>query len=257
MHTWTWQTWQGKPYLTCDLLDRWSHGFFTSQFAPAQPAELVPVLDAGAQAFRTKQVHGNIVLDPDAILALSSDDQFAQADGCYSSAPQQAMWTCTADCTPALIGDVRTGQVAAVHAGWRGTAQRIVPVAVEKMQAQGSSLADLRVALGPAIDGEVYQVGKDVAAETGSSVLGDAFDSPTALLEHLQALTPPAVLPDDEPACVRLDVRQVNRLQLLDMGFAESQVAIAPHCTYQEPERFFSYRRTGEKNVQWSGIVSR
>ncbi|MEM6715611.1 MAG: laccase domain-containing protein, partial [Cyanobacteria bacterium P01_C01_bin.147] len=34
------------------------------------------------------------------------------------------------------------------------------------------------------------------------------------------------------------------------------QLATAPHCTFQEPERFFSYRRTREKKVQWSGIVS-
>ncbi|MEO1591415.1 MAG: peptidoglycan editing factor PgeF, partial [Cyanobacteria bacterium J06632_22] len=240
MQNWTWQDWQGSPYLTCDLMNRWPHGFFTRHFAPARPPELVQVLAAEATAFRTQQVHGNVVLDPDAIATLSTDDQFAQADGCYSTAPQQAMWTCTADCTPALIGDVRTGHVAAVHAGWRGTAQRIIPVAIEKMQAQSSRLADLRVALGPAIDGAVYQVGSDVAAETGRSVFADQFDDHTALLDHLQTLQPPAVLADDEPERVRLDVRQVNRLQLLHLGVNEAHIAIAPHCTYQEPEQFFS-----------------
>jgi copper oxidase (laccase) domain-containing protein len=49
----------------------------------------------------------------------------------------------------------------------------------------------------------------------------------------------------------------VNHWQLMGLGLAPEQIAIAPHCTFQEPQRFFSYRRTGEKLVQWSGIVSR
>ncbi|PSN79984.1 laccase, partial [filamentous cyanobacterium CCP4] len=65
------------------------------------------------------------------------------------------------------------------------------------------------------------------------------------------------LLADDAPGKVRLDVRQANARQLEQLGIGRDQVAIAPHCTFQEPDRFFSYRRTGEKQVQWSGIVSR
>jgi hypothetical protein len=64
-------------------------------------------------------------------------------------------------------------------------------------------------------------------------------------------------LPDPEPGKLRLDVGRVNHWQLMGLGLAPEQIAIAPHCTFQEPQRFFSYRRTGEKLVQWSGIVSR
>jgi copper oxidase (laccase) domain-containing protein len=46
-------------------------------------------------------------------------------------------------------------------------------------------------------------------------------------------------------------------LQLLHLGLSPEQVAIAPYCTYQTPEHFFSYRRERLKQVQWSGIVSR
>jgi len=49
----------------------------------------------------------------------------------------------------------------------------------------------------------------------------------------------------------------VNALQLEQLGVSSEQVAIAPHCTYQEPEHFFSYRRDKLKKVQWSGIVSK
>jgi copper oxidase (laccase) domain-containing protein len=41
------------------------------------------------------------------------------------------------------------------------------------------------------------------------------------------------------------------------LGIDSEQIAIAPHCTYQEAEHFFSYRRDQLKKVQWSGIVSK
>jgi copper oxidase (laccase) domain-containing protein len=64
------------------------------------------------------------------------------------------------------------------------------------------------------------------------------------------------LLEDSEPGKVRLDVRRVNALQLEQVGLSADQVAIAPYCTYQEADYFFSYRRSQEKKAQWSGIVS-
>jgi polyphenol oxidase len=52
-------------------------------------------------------------------------------------------------------------------------------------------------------------------------------------------------------------VRQVNALQLQQLGLSVEQISIAPHCTFQEPDHFFSYRREKLKKVQWSGIISR
>jgi polyphenol oxidase len=51
-------------------------------------------------------------------------------------------------------------------------------------------------------------------------------------------------------------VRKVNAMQLEQLGIEPDQVAIAPYCTYQNPDLFFSYRRQPQKKVQWSGIVS-
>jgi copper oxidase (laccase) domain-containing protein len=63
-------------------------------------------------------------------------------------------------------------------------------------------------------------------------------------------------LDDELPGKVRLDVPRVNQLQLEQLGINPEHIAIAPYCTYQQSDLFFSYRRTGEKKVQWSGIVS-
>ncbi|MGG6241089.1 peptidoglycan editing factor PgeF [Nodosilinea sp. AN01ver1] len=264
MADWQWQTWQGQDFLTCDLLQPWPHGFFTRQFWPQTPETLTASLAANAAVQRVKQVHGNRVLTP-ADLAAAVEGARAEADGLISvgaaspteNRARQALWVCSADCSPVLIGDRATGQVAAVHAGWRGTAQAIVPVAIGKLQAQGIRLEDLVVAIGPAIAGEVYQVSVDVAAAVGRTLVSDAAGSDEAVVRALLQADHSPLRADDTPGKVRLDVRQANARQLEQLGLGRDQVAIAPHCTFQEPDRFFSYRRTGEKQVQWSGIVSR
>jgi YfiH family protein len=270
MTHWHWQTWQDRPYITCHLLQDFSHGFFTQQFAPTPPETLVNVLHDRAAVYRLKQVHGNTVLTPSEVQQFQEEIAAVQpseepeakmrpeADGLLTDGAEQAIWVCTADCVPALVGDVATGQVAAVHAGWRGTALKILPEAIARLQSQGSQLENLRVALGPAIAGEVYQVSTTVAVEVGSTILPDLSQAaePDTVLGTLKQLPNSPVLEDPQPGRARLDVRRVNTLQLEQLGFHPEQIAIAPYCTYQNPEQFFSYRRDRQKNVQWSGIVS-
>ncbi|MGD1938051.1 MAG: peptidoglycan editing factor PgeF [Cyanophyceae cyanobacterium] len=246
---WTWISWEGLDYLTCDLLSPWCHGFFTRKFLPKAPAELTAALGKNATVLRVKQVHGDRILTPTEIAnaAPAPESIYPPADGVLAEDVNQGAWVCTADCTPALIGDLTTGMVSAVHAGWRGTAQKIVPKAIERLIDQGAKLETLRVALGPAISGAVYQVNQEVADQLVATLKG----SP----DQRAGLTP--VQPDPEPGKARLDVRHVNLLQLLALGLEPEQLAIAPHCTHSEPDRFFSYRRDGTKTVQWSGIVSK
>jgi polyphenol oxidase len=268
MHTWSWQDWNGSSYLTCDLLNQWPHGFFTRQTWPQSPESLVLSISPKAKPLRVKQVHGNVVLSADAVLSFLSQQTgseevvWPEADGLCSTNTHQAVWACSADCTPVLIADSRTGQVAAIHAGWRGTAARIVPNAVKHLQENGSEIADLRVAMGPAIAGEVYQVSAQVAAQVGQSLfspenprLPEPAD-PEQTVAQLMGLPQPPILTDEKEGHLRLDVRRINALQLEQLGFQPEQIAVAPHCTYQDPERFFSYRRDSRKQVQWSGIVS-
>jgi YfiH family protein len=288
MHTWHWHTWQAHTYLTCTLLKDWQHGFFTQQFSPRSPFELVEILHPAAEVYRVKQVHGNTVLsssevaqsvthlsaDLDAYPMKESDRlAFPDADGLFTEAGHQAVWVCTADCTPVLIADEETGQVAAIHAGWRGTALGIVQKTVARMLAQGSQIRHLRVAMGPAIAGEVYQVSTTVAAQVGASIVRQpagmapaaasdleqlrAIDAPEEILDALRQIPDSPLFPDPAPGKARLDVRRVNALQLEQIGIAPEQIAIAPYCTYQTPDLFFSYRRQPQKKVQWSGIVSK
>ena len=257
MHTWHWQTWNQLPYLTSSLLAPWKHGFFTQQFAPRSPFEITEALYPFAQTYRAKQVHGNVVLAPSEMPNPLTNENLPDADGVISEQASQAVWVCSADCTPVLIADVKTGQVSAVHAGWRGTALKIVPGAIARLCQQGSQIQDLRVALGPAIAGEVYQVSTQVAVEVGATVIDlDSERSLDANVERLLELPNSPVLSDSTVGRVRLDVRRVNALQLERLGLIEEQIAIVPHCTYQDSLNFFSYRREKLKKAQWSGIVS-
>jgi polyphenol oxidase len=257
---WQWQTRSGLPYLTCDLLADWQHGFFTRQFAPREPHELTPMLAATASTHRLKQIHGKIVLNPSEIAngaEVEVETGNALGDGVLTEQASQAVWVASADCNPILIANRHTGNVAAVHAGWRGTSLGIVGVAVERLLAQGGSLTDISVAIGPAIDGKVYQVttqtGLEVCASTAPKSLSGDLDTDIA---SLLAMPNSPLLPDEQAGRVRLDVRRVNQLQLEGLGVDPDRISIAPHCTFQEPEYFFSYRREKLKKIQWSGIVS-
>ena len=251
----TWQ-WQRTPdfFLQCRLLREFPHGFFTRHFANCALSDLTEILAPEAITYRSKQVHGNRIVTPSEMAKEAISH--VPADGLLSDGEQQALWVASADCTPALIADVKTRQVAAVHAGWRGTAQSILPSAIARFLANGSQLSHLRVALGPAISGEVYQVAEEVASQVGATLFPEEANlPPEVILEQLWEFPSSPLFPDHEPGKVRLDVRQVNRLQLEQIGLHPEQIAVAPHCTYQQAEHFFSYRRHQEKAVQWSGIV--
>ncbi len=240
--------------LTCDLLADWSHGFFTRSHAPQLPTDLHRHLATSGKAYRAKQVHGNRLIHANEIEA-NPDMPLPEADGVWATRDlnhqdhqaNHSVWVCTADCVPVLIGDRISGSVAAVHAGWRGTASGIVTKAIATLCDRGSELTDLRVALGPAISGQVYQVSQDVAQQVIATIA-----------------KPVGLHPDDHPERVKLDLRQVQVQQLQELGMELENIAIAPYCTLQSEEIFFSYRRyfLNDANpqprvsqVQWSGIA--
>ena len=259
---WQWQEVEGSSYLTCNLLLDWQHGFFTKEFYPLTPENLTSILRPKTKAYRVKQVHGNAVLTTQEIdIAVEDKEQrsnfFCDGDGLISSKGQESVWAASADCTPILIGDRQTGRVCAIHAGWRGTSLSIVKKAIARFTEFGSQLEDLRIAIGPAISGEIYQVDELVAAKVGRTITANACDRNDAeILDKLRLLPNSPLSNDKLPSKIRLNVPRVNQIQLEQLGINPDHIAIAPFCTYQQSDTFFSYRRTGEKKVQWSGITN-
>ncbi len=247
---WQWQDCDNFPFLTCKLLANWQHGFFTKHFQGQPPNDLVKCLNPSAKVFQVKQIHSNLIFPTNEV-----ESSVTEGDGIIACQSLESVWCASADCTPVLIADSYTGKVVAIHSGWRGTAAEIVPKAIAILQQQGANLDNLLFALGPAIDGKVYQVGIDVAVSVLKTIVKDTSSDEEILKQGFEFETQP-IIDDPEPEKVRLDVTKVISLQIQKLGISVNQIAIAPYCTYQDEDYFFSYRRTKARNIQWSGIVS-
>jgi len=157
------------------------------------------------------------------------DDEYC--DALVSNTPRILLAVKTADCVPVLIGDPKTGAFAAVHAGWRGTSASIIRRAIERLQTEYSATpTDFRAAIGPAANACCYEVGSDVI-----SVFKERFPES----EHL--FTPTRY------GHARIDLHRANRDQLISAGLSPDRIHIAPLCTMDRNDLFFSYRR--EKNL--------
>ncbi len=258
---WQWQTVEENTYLTCNLLSDWRHGFFTAGFYPQTPEDLTSILQSKTEAYRVKQVHGNVVLTTQeitkAIKKQNLTNSFPDADGVISDRPNQSVWVASTDCTPILIGDRISGKVCAIHAGWRGTSLKIVAKAIAHFLESGSKKENLRVAIGPGISGKMYQVDNRVAIKVVQTIFPDVIGrSESEILQELKQVPNSPILDDELPGKVRLNVSRVNQIQLEQLNINPQNIAIAKDfCTYQQSDLLFSYRRTGEKKVQWSGIT--
>jgi YfiH family protein len=143
----------------------------------------------------------------------------------------------TADCLPILIGDTRSGAMAAIHAGWRGTAGRITERTVaDLMLGQGVNPRDCIAALGPAACAECYEVGDDVI---------DRYKKEFRYWRDL-------FINFKENGKAHLDIRAANVRQLGFCGFSEDRIHVADYCTMHQNELFFSYRR--ERTAQPGGV---
>lgn len=125
-------------------------------------------------------------------------------DGHVTTVPGTALAVTIADCTPVLIGHPR-GAVAALHAGWRGTAARILDVGLDLLESLGFPAAECEVYLGPAICGQCYEVGPEVLeAVTGTAATAKGYLDVRAVLAEQATARNVARLTTD-PACTRCD----------------------------------------------------
>ena len=146
-----------------------------------------------------------------------------QGDGLISNTPGVWLSVRTADCIPILLVDPRRRAVAAVHAGWRGAAERIVVEAVNQMARRFSSVPeDMAAAIGPGICGRCYTVGPEVA-------------------ERFRPWFPER---DDLDRQTSIDLGEANRRQLVEAGLAPERIVAGAPCTFSGAEEFHSYRRT-------------
>jgi len=148
-------------------------------------------------------------------------------DALVSRTPRILLAVKTADCVPILLGDAKTGAFAAVHAGWRGTSSSILLRAIEQLQNEyGTRPEDLRAAIGPAANSCCYEVGDEVIR-----LFKERFPESDYLF------TP------TREGRARIDLHAANRDQLISAAVSPDRVHLAPLCTMDRTDLFFSYRR--------------
>lgn len=158
-----------------------------------------------------------------AVVATDADLR-AQADALVTAEPGLAVGVLTADCAPVLMSDAGAGVVGAAHAGWRGALGGVVEAALREMVRLGARPERIIAAVGPCIGPRAYEVGPEFEARL---LRGD----PTA-----------APFFDHEGVRPRFDLPGYVLARLDRAGIRGA--AWTGHCTYAEPERFFSYRRS-------------
>ncbi len=172
-----------------------------------------------------QQIHSAEVL-----VAGDRPGRAGEGDALITSQPDVTVSVRTADCYPILLVDPEVRAVAVVHAGWRGTAGRIVARTLDRMRVEfGTDARQVFAAIGPGIGECCYEVGEEVAAQFGRTAAG------------------------------KLDLAAENRKQLLSAGVAESRIELLSHCTRCDADRFHSYRRDGEqagRMISFIGIIA-
>lgn len=153
-------------------------------------------------------------------------DADERADALVSNLENILLGVKTADCVPVLIGDRATAAFSAIHAGWRGTVQSIVNKAVTSLSEEFSSKpTDLVCAIGPAAGCKLYEVGQDVMVTFAQNFPnGGKYFTET------------------RPGHAMVDLRSANRDQLISAGVRSENIFIAPFCTMERVDLFFSYR---------------
>lgn len=189
---------------------------------------------------RIKQIHGDkSVLSNDPAM-----DYKVEADGHYTNSLRTALCISTADCMPVLIYDPKTDYVAAIHAGWRGIANRIVPKTLEQLQNLGGSPENMQVILGPHIQMNSFEVSHAIRDQILSSIgfSPDQQESPY----HKNLNTEKALV----------DLNQIMKTQLQECGVVFDNLNNLHLDTFSDL-RFHSYRRDKEKAGRQLSFVCR
>jgi polyphenol oxidase len=202
-----------------------------------------------------RQIHSDVVRS-----FQSAPSKPCKGDALATNQPGLLLGVRTADCAPGLVVDPKKRVVAAIHAGWRGTLQRIVVKAIGQMQMEfGCRPADLLAAIGPTIGGCCYEVGTEVAAAFAAKFANAAEffdelrtgDEPNPL--QWLNMIPPGHQPP--PRKVRLDLCKANRLQLLEAGVKPQNIFVSDLCTSCRADFLFSYRKERAQSGRLLSVI--
>ncbi len=161
----------------------------------------------------------------DAIIVTEPTPDRPKADALVTATPGIALSVLTADCQPVLFADQDAGVIGAAHAGWKGALGGVLESTLDAMENLGANRANIQAVIGPCISQAAYEVGpeffEDFIAQDQSFARFFSNGNDGKFQFDLPALG-------------------LHRLREAGVGSAEW----TRHCTYSDPDRFYSYRRT-------------
>lgn len=197
---------------------------------------------AGSALAACNQVHGAVVCN--ITTADVKHDPYdrtdCEADGLMTAVPGITLTVFTSDCIPVLLYDPRRRVVAALHAGWRGTAAGIVTVAVEQMvSVYGSDPADILAAIGPGVGSCCFETHEDVP-----NAMTSAMSMNVLPFIHLK-----------ENGKFSVDLKGVNANRLELAGVDRSHIAVSDDCTSCLSDKYWSHRRQGTQRGSMASVI--
>ncbi|MBU0642817.1 MAG: peptidoglycan editing factor PgeF [Alphaproteobacteria bacterium] len=243
--------------ITSDALDGVTHGFFTrkggassgvfeglncglgstdqSDIVKINRARVAKAMDLTPdQLCAAHQIHSADV----AIVTGPQSGDAPKADALVTNQPGLALVILTADCQPVLFADRDTGVIGAAHAGWKGAAAGVLEATIEAMETLGAKREAITAVIGPSISQRAYEVGpeffEDFYAE--NPIYARFFTNGTG-----------------DRYLFDLPAFGLYRLREAGVGHAEW----TRHCTYFDPSRFYSYRRSvHRKEADYGRLIS-
>jgi YfiH family protein len=215
-----------------DIFNGTVKAFFTSKSVGADIDRISSIL-----GIKKTDIYLPVQKHTDRVLALDSDLGSVEADAVITQRKGLLIGVQVADCVPILLFDSAKSAVGAVHAGWRGTAGRIIIKAIERMMdLYGSSPEDISVAIGPSIKGGCYEVGREVK-DAIRDVMGDGDYS--SLLNGKYYI----------------DLPRANAVQAMSTGVPVENIWTSHVCTHCQPDGFHSYRHHQDHSGRQGGFI--
>lgn len=163
-----------------------------------------------------------------------------EADGLMTDLPGVTLVVYSADCIPILFYDPVRRVIAAVHAGWRGTAAGIATAAVERMRdVYGCDPADILAAVGPGIGPDCFETHEDVPNAMTAALS-------TAVLQHIKI---------KENGKFAVDLKGINAMRLEQAGLNSAHIAVSQLCTACRSELFWSHRKLGTNRGSMAAAI--
>ena len=176
--------------------------------------------------------HPNQVHNANIAVAKAEINDYKDTDALIIDSNNIGIYLNFADCIPVILYDSKNNIGAIAHAGWRGTAQKIAPLTIQKMaELYNTKSKDITAVIGAGISFEQFETSKEVI-----KALSATINNQEGLFKQNYA-----------------DLKNINKRQLVEFGV--ENIDVCPYCTVLDNDKFFSYRHENKTTNRHSAVL--